>query len=158
MDVYTNFQHTFMFKQLVKWILHPMTFNWRFWPQYESIIHNNTFSSEKDLTLFSSHIKIHHNICLELFGTVFTCVLDLFIFPPDSYKKTSYCSRKQCFERFESLMIDLFLTNTQLSLHQTLNDGLKWCGLLWCFDEETNSSTSWRACGIVYTAKSDTLT
>ncbi len=25
MDVYTHFQHTFMFKQLVKWILHPMT-------------------------------------------------------------------------------------------------------------------------------------
>ncbi len=24
-DVYTHFQHTFMFKQLVKWILHPMT-------------------------------------------------------------------------------------------------------------------------------------
>ncbi len=108
-------------------------FNWHFWPQYESIIHNNTFSSEKALTLFSSHIKIHHNICLELFWTVFTCVLDLFIFPPDSYKKTSYCSRKQCFERFEILMIDLFLTNTQLSLHKTLNDGLKWCGLLWCF-------------------------
>ncbi len=25
MDVYTHFQHTFMVKQLVKWILHPMT-------------------------------------------------------------------------------------------------------------------------------------
>ncbi len=25
MDVYTHFQHTFMFKQLEKWILHPMT-------------------------------------------------------------------------------------------------------------------------------------
>ncbi len=25
MDVYTHFQHTFMFKQHVKWILHPMT-------------------------------------------------------------------------------------------------------------------------------------
>ncbi len=25
MDAYTHFQHTFMFKQLVKWILHPMT-------------------------------------------------------------------------------------------------------------------------------------
>ncbi len=25
MDVYTHFQHTFMFKQLVKWILHLMT-------------------------------------------------------------------------------------------------------------------------------------
>ncbi len=25
MDVYIHFQHTFMFKQLVKWILHPMT-------------------------------------------------------------------------------------------------------------------------------------
>ncbi len=25
MDVYTQFQHTFMFKQLEKWILHPMT-------------------------------------------------------------------------------------------------------------------------------------
>ncbi len=25
MDVYTHFQHTFMFKQFVKWILHPMT-------------------------------------------------------------------------------------------------------------------------------------
>ncbi len=24
-DVYTHFQHTFMFKQLEKWILHPMT-------------------------------------------------------------------------------------------------------------------------------------
>ncbi len=25
MDVYTHFQHTFMFKQLEKWILHPIT-------------------------------------------------------------------------------------------------------------------------------------
>ncbi len=25
MDVYIHFQHTFMFKQLVKWIFHPMT-------------------------------------------------------------------------------------------------------------------------------------
>ncbi len=25
MDVYTHFQHTFMFKQLEKWTLHPMT-------------------------------------------------------------------------------------------------------------------------------------
>ncbi len=26
MDVYTHFQHTFMFKQLEKWILHPIIF------------------------------------------------------------------------------------------------------------------------------------
>ncbi len=25
MDVYTHFQHTFMFKQIVKWILHQIT-------------------------------------------------------------------------------------------------------------------------------------
>ncbi len=35
MDVYTHFQHTFMFKQHVKWILHPMTplryFGWLLW-------------------------------------------------------------------------------------------------------------------------------
>ncbi len=29
MDVYTHFQHTFMFKQIVKWILHQIT-TWNF--------------------------------------------------------------------------------------------------------------------------------
>ncbi len=34
MDVYTHLQHTFMFKQLEKWILHPMIpliMSWDLW-------------------------------------------------------------------------------------------------------------------------------
>ncbi len=49
----------------------------------------------------------------------------------------SYFSRKQWFEVKTVLMMDLFLTNTQLLTSQNMNwwTGVVWitCGLLWCF-------------------------
>ncbi len=60
-----------------------LTSNYRFWTNYQSIIHKDVSSSEKVHALLSSHIKIHNDICLELFWTVFGCktvVIDRFIF------------------------------------------------------------------------------
>ncbi len=36
-----------------------LTLNHHFWPNYQSIIHNHTYSCEKVHPLLSSHIKIH---------------------------------------------------------------------------------------------------
>ncbi len=59
-------------------------------------------------------------------------------FSPDSDQTTDlYFCQKQQFEVKNVLMLDLFLTNTQLLASQYVNwwTGVVWitCGLLWCF-------------------------
>ncbi len=59
-------------------------------------------------------------------------------FSPDSDQTTDlYFCQKQQFEVKNVLMLDLFLTNTQLLAPQDVNwwTGVVWitCGLLWCF-------------------------
>ncbi len=52
MDVYTHFQHTFMFKQHVKWILHPMT------PLTKHIVNQWYHKNTSDTVIFI-HSFIH---------------------------------------------------------------------------------------------------
>ncbi len=92
-DVYTHFQHTFMFKQLVKWILHPMTpltstkkkyfFNFLSFLFFAMVTHSNLNKLPIFLTSFSDlHFPNHHiNYTLQdsqvvFFQNTFHCGLD----------------------------------------------------------------------------------
>ncbi len=109
-----------------------------FWPKYESIIHNNASSSEKVHPLLSSHIRIH--ICLEQFWTVVSCLICTY-FSPASDEITFSLEKAilwiEDLRLKNVLMMDLFLTKTQLFISQFVNwwTGEVWitCGLLWCF-------------------------
>ncbi len=154
-----------------------LTLNHRFWPKYESIIDNNTSSSEKVI----SYCLWHQN----LFWTVFACKRCLICayFLPDS-EETTFSLENQYYgfilwTRILAGSDDLKLKTCSFWFHKTLTDGLEWCALLWCFyqlfglsfwrhpfttedplvskwwlhffkSEETNSFTTWKAWGWVH--------
>ncbi len=76
---------------------------------------------------------------------------------------------KQWFEVKNVLMMDLCLTSSQLLAHNTLTDGLEWCGLLVdycdvfisCLDSHSDGTHSlqsihcWASDGIIHFSKSD---
>ncbi len=80
----------------------------------------------------------HQNPATYLFRAVLDCFGICADFSPDSDQTTfsleeallwimdSYFSKKK-------VLMDLFLTNTQICLLKMLTNGLEWCGLLWCF-------------------------
>ncbi len=100
-----------------------------FWTKYQSIVHNNTSSSEKAHLLLFPHIKIYRYICLETFWTVLACkrCLSCAYFSPDSDEIT-FSLEKEILWIEESYFSKAF---------KHLNDGFIkntcFCGLLWCF-------------------------
>ncbi len=117
-----------------------------FWTNYESIIHSNSSWSEK-VHLLLSHIKIHPHIWLEVFACKWCSICAYF--SPDS-DKTTFSTEKArlsiedsyfyiSFKVKNVLIMDLFITNTQLSNSQKLTDELVSCGLLFCFISSLDS-------------------
>jgi len=107
-----------------------------------AIIHNNASCSEKVHPLFSSHIKLHRHICLELFWTVFTCLIYAH-FSPDPHETLHW--RKQYYGYYGAILwISILAKSNGLNLksswwicslqtrllHKTLTDGLELCWLL----------------------------
>ncbi len=127
-----------------------LTSNYCFWLKCKPYIHNISLSGEK---LISSELreKYAHIIYKwkQLIENSSKQICEWILMWEDNRRFTLsleeallwfmdwYFSRKQYFEVKNVLMMDLFLTNTHLSISQgnTWWTGVVWitCGLLWCF-------------------------
>ncbi len=118
-----------------------LTSNCCFWTKYESIIHNNAFSSEKVQLLFK--FKMHPYICLDMFSLVM--VIDLYLSLWIIFCIIEYVTNKRtliCTDFFPEINQTTFFSDGTHSLQS------KWYNAtflqMWW---RRNSSTSWMAWG-----------
>ncbi len=105
-------------------LIYVLTLNHRFWPKYKAIAITMLPSVKTSIPCCPLTSKYTYIF-------VFTCKQCLICayFSHDSDKMTFSLEKALLWIDNMDIM-DLFLTNTQLSLHKMLIDGLEWCGLL----------------------------